>query len=224
MHDDPMLRPFKRPGKTVSKTYEEIEKQNDNEVNEPIMCLNEKMMSDDENTSILNNVDLKFIELALYFQHKGLNEECIENAIRDLKSNGINNTAALVDLSDKQFKNITLNENIKQLINTAKIQKLPSNETLKESPKKKRKLNSTLFPPVRLCGDYTTAELKKYRVFQINRAPILICWSAICAKKLGYTWEESLSIGKSLSSYYAKVKGESLGIYKKTKFEPPKNG
>lgn len=48
----------------------------------------------------------------------------------------------------------------------------------------------------------------------INRAPVLTLWAAVVAKRLGFHWDESLSLGKALAGLNAQSKGRRLGIYK----------
>lgn len=33
----------------------------------------------------------------------------------------------------------------------------------------------------------------------INRAPVLTLWAAVVAQRMGFIWEESLSLGKALA-------------------------
>jgi hypothetical protein len=48
----------------------------------------------------------------------------------------------------------------------------------------------------------------------INRAPVLALWAAVVAQRLGFRWEESLSLGKALAVLNAQSKGLRLGIFK----------
>jgi len=48
----------------------------------------------------------------------------------------------------------------------------------------------------------------------INRAPVLTLWAAVVARRLGFRWDESLSLGKALASLNAQSKGRRLGIFK----------
>ncbi len=37
----------------------------------------------------------------------------------------------------------------------------------------------------------------------INRAPVLTLWAAVVAQRLGFGWDESLSLGKALAGLNA---------------------
>lgn len=52
---------------------------------------------------------------------------------------------------------------------------------------------------------------------KINRAPVLTLWGAVVAERMGYDWDESLTLGKAMAGLNAQTKGRSLGI-----FGPPK--
>ena len=41
----------------------------------------------------------------------------------------------------------------------------------------------------------------------INRAPVLALWAAVVAQRLGFRWDESLSLGKALADLNAQSKG-----------------
>jgi hypothetical protein len=47
----------------------------------------------------------------------------------------------------------------------------------------------------------------------VNRAPVLTLWGAVVAERLGFTWEEALTLGKILAGKQAQAKGRMLGIY-----------
>jgi hypothetical protein len=47
----------------------------------------------------------------------------------------------------------------------------------------------------------------------INRAPVLTLWATVVAQRLGFCWDESLSLGKALAGLNAQSKGR-LGIFK----------
>jgi hypothetical protein len=49
----------------------------------------------------------------------------------------------------------------------------------------------------------------------VNRAPVLTLWAAVVAERLGYDWEEALTLGKSVAGLNAQSKGRRLGIYEK---------
>ncbi|MFM8704667.1 MAG: hypothetical protein ACKOHG_12530 [Planctomycetia bacterium] len=48
----------------------------------------------------------------------------------------------------------------------------------------------------------------------INRAPVLTLWAAVVAERLGFRWDEALSLGKALAGLNAQSKGRRLGIFK----------
>jgi hypothetical protein len=48
----------------------------------------------------------------------------------------------------------------------------------------------------------------------INRAPVLTLWAAVVAQRLGFHWDESLSLGKALAGLNAQSKGRRLRISK----------
>jgi hypothetical protein len=47
----------------------------------------------------------------------------------------------------------------------------------------------------------------------VNRAPVLTLWGAVVAARLGYDWEEALSLGQAMAGLNAQSKGRALGIY-----------
>ena len=54
----------------------------------------------------------------------------------------------------------------------------------------------------------------------INRAPVLTLWAAVVAQRLGFRWDESLSLGKALAGLNAQSKGRRLGIFKPHEEKP----
>jgi hypothetical protein len=48
----------------------------------------------------------------------------------------------------------------------------------------------------------------------INRAPVLTLWAAVVGQRLGYTWQEALSLGKAVAGLNAQAKGRRLGVFK----------
>jgi len=52
------------------------------------------------------------------------------------------------------------------------------------------------------------------RRIKINRAPVLTLWAAVVAERLGFDWEEALSLGKAVAGLTAQSKGRRLGIFK----------
>ncbi len=47
----------------------------------------------------------------------------------------------------------------------------------------------------------------------VNRAPVLTLWAAVVAERLGFDWDEALSLGKALAGLNAQAKGQRLGIF-----------
>jgi len=54
----------------------------------------------------------------------------------------------------------------------------------------------------------------------INRAPVLTLWAAVVAQRLGFRWDEALSLGKALAGLNAQSKGRRLGIFKPHEEKP----
>ena len=53
-------------------------------------------------------------------------------------------------------------------------------------------------------------------VITINRAPVLTLWAAVVAERLGFDWDEALTLGRAVAGLNAYSKGVSLGLYKPT--------
>lgn len=53
-------------------------------------------------------------------------------------------------------------------------------------------------------------------VIKINRAPVLTLWAAVVAERLGFDWQEALTLGRAVAGLNAYSKGVSLGLYKPT--------
>jgi hypothetical protein len=47
----------------------------------------------------------------------------------------------------------------------------------------------------------------------VNRAPVFTLWAATVAERLGFAWEEALSLGKAVAGLNAQAKGRALGIF-----------
>jgi hypothetical protein len=47
----------------------------------------------------------------------------------------------------------------------------------------------------------------------VNRAPVLTLWAAVVAERLGFRWEEALTLGRALAGLNAQSKGRRLGIF-----------
>lgn len=58
----------------------------------------------------------------------------------------------------------------------------------------------------------------------INRAPVLTLWGAVVAARMGYEWEEALTLGKAMAGLNAQSKGRALGIYGPPEGEEPTTG
>lgn len=46
----------------------------------------------------------------------------------------------------------------------------------------------------------------------INRAPVLTLWAAVVAKRLGFAWDEALTLGRAVAGLNAYSKGKALGL------------
>lgn len=53
-------------------------------------------------------------------------------------------------------------------------------------------------------------------VIKVNRAPVLTLWAATVAERLGFDWQEALTLGRAVAGLNAYSKGVSLGLYKPT--------
>jgi hypothetical protein len=51
---------------------------------------------------------------------------------------------------------------------------------------------------------------------QINRAPVLTLWAAVVADRLGFDWDEALTLGRAVAGLNAYSKGLALGLYEPT--------
>jgi len=54
----------------------------------------------------------------------------------------------------------------------------------------------------------------------INRAPVMTLWAAVVAQRLGFAWDEALSLGKAVAGLNAQAKGRRLGIFKPHEEKP----
>lgn len=50
----------------------------------------------------------------------------------------------------------------------------------------------------------------------INRAPALTLWAAVVAQRLGFKWDEALTLGRAVAGLNAYSKGVSIGVFKPT--------
>jgi hypothetical protein len=51
---------------------------------------------------------------------------------------------------------------------------------------------------------------------KINRAPVLTLWAAVVAERLGFDWDEAMTLGRAVAGLNAHAKGVSLGLYEPT--------
>lgn len=47
----------------------------------------------------------------------------------------------------------------------------------------------------------------------MNRAPVLTLWAAIVAQRLGFAWDEALTLGRAVAGLNAYSKGKALGLF-----------
>jgi len=59
-------------------------------------------------------------------------------------------------------------------------------------------------------------------VVLINRAPVLTLWGAVVAARMGFGWEEALTLGRAVAGLNAQAKGRRLGIFEAPQIEPGK--
>jgi hypothetical protein len=52
------------------------------------------------------------------------------------------------------------------------------------------------------------------RHLRVNRAPVLTLWAAVVAQRLGFSRDESLTMGRVVAGLNAYAKGKSIGLYK----------
>ncbi len=50
----------------------------------------------------------------------------------------------------------------------------------------------------------------------INRAPVLTLWAAVVAERLGFRWDEALTLGRAVAGISAYRKGLSPGLFEPT--------
>ena len=55
-----------------------------------------------------------------------------------------------------------------------------------------------------------------HHALRINRAPVLTLWAAVVAERLGFTWEEALTLGRAVAGLNAYAKGKALGLFTPT--------
>ena len=54
------------------------------------------------------------------------------------------------------------------------------------------------------------------KTIKINRAPVLTLWAAVVAQRLGFDWEEALTLGRAVAGLNAYAKGVSIGLFQPT--------
>jgi len=59
--------------------------------------------------------------------------------------------------------------------------------------------------------DQVCVILARADVVKINRAPVLTLWAAVVAERLGYEWEETLTLGRAVAGLNAYKEGVSQG-------------
>ncbi len=47
----------------------------------------------------------------------------------------------------------------------------------------------------------------------VNRAPVLTLWAAVVAQRLGFAWDEALTLGRAVAGLNAYSKGKALGLF-----------
>jgi len=52
------------------------------------------------------------------------------------------------------------------------------------------------------------------RTIEINRAPVLTLWAAVVAERMGFDWDEAVSLGRAVAGLNAQAKGRRLGLFK----------
>lgn len=48
---------------------------------------------------------------------------------------------------------------------------------------------------------------------RVNRAPVLTLWAAVVAERLGFEWQEALTLGRAVAGLNAYAKGKALGLF-----------
>ena len=51
---------------------------------------------------------------------------------------------------------------------------------------------------------------------EINRAPALTLWAAVVPRRLGFDWEEALTLGCAVAGLNVYTKGKALGLFEPT--------
>jgi hypothetical protein len=58
-----------------------------------------------------------------------------------------------------------------------------------------------------------TQAAPSHRTIKINRAPVLTLWAAVVAQRVGFEWDEALTLGRAVAGLNAYSKGVSLGLF-----------
>jgi hypothetical protein len=56
----------------------------------------------------------------------------------------------------------------------------------------------------------------QHATVMVNRAPVLTLWAAVVAERLGFEWDEALTLGRAVAGMNAHAKGVSIGIFQPT--------
>ncbi len=68
--------------------------------------------------------------------------------------------------------------------------------------------------PAWALRDSGNAMLRERKTVTINRAPVLTLWAAVVAQRLGFRWDEALTLGRAVAGLNAYSKGKALGLFK----------
>ena len=53
-------------------------------------------------------------------------------------------------------------------------------------------------------------------VVTVNRAPVLTLWAAVVAERIGFAWDEAVTLGRAVAGLNAYSKGVHLGLFEPT--------
>jgi len=59
-------------------------------------------------------------------------------------------------------------------------------------------------------------QLHTPHTLRINRASVLTLWATVVAERLGFAWEEALTLGRAVAGLNAYAKGKALGLFTPT--------
>jgi hypothetical protein len=54
------------------------------------------------------------------------------------------------------------------------------------------------------------------RTITIDRAPVLTLWAAVVAERLGFDWQEALTLGRAVAGLTVHSRGVRLGLFEPT--------